>query len=175
MKFSINGHPIPYNLQLNTSISSSSDYITLDSDRGRLGQRYHPLGSESNGTTPRRIPIDDDEVARMDAEQIPEPIPADITDIPVPNDNAVFVVDELISSTVPINIPPIITLDQQSTESISQTSTIMRSSGRQSRYVIPRSCPSTTRILFSSVTASSTSSNFRKSISSILMNLKNAK
>lgn len=133
MIFSINGHPVPSNLQLNTSISSSSDYITLDSDRMQLGQSYHPIGSESNDTTPRRIPIDDDEVARMDAEQIPEPIPGDITDVTVANDNAVFVMDELVSSNTPMKIPPAINNDQYSTESISQTSTIVKTSGRPSR------------------------------------------
>lgn len=134
MIFSINGHPVPLNLQLNASISSSSDYVTLDSDRVQLGQRYHPIGSESNVTTPRQIPIDDDEVARMDAEQIPEPIPADIVDVAVPNDNAVFVMEELVTSTTPTKIPRTINDDEQSMESDNQLSTIAKSSVRRSRY-----------------------------------------
>jgi hypothetical protein len=134
--FSINGHPVPSNLQLNASISGSSDYVTLDSDRLQSGQNYHPIESESNVTTPRRIPIDDDEVARMDAEQIPEPIPADITDIPVPNDNAVFVVDELVSNATTPKIPMIITnLNEQSMNSENDESIITRSLRKQSRYV----------------------------------------
>jgi hypothetical protein len=96
--FSINDQPVSSNLQLNASISGSSDYVTLDSDRmPSTHHHHHPIQSESNETTPRRILIDD-EVARMDAEQIPEPIPADITDVAVPNDNAIFVVDELVST-----------------------------------------------------------------------------
>ena len=134
MMFSTNGHPVPSNLQLNTSISSSSDYVTLDSDRMRLGQSYHPIGSESNATTPRQIPIDDDEVARMDAEQIPEPIPADITDVAVPNDNAVFVVDELVSDVTPTKIPRSINDDDPSMESDNPTLPIAKNSARRSRY-----------------------------------------
>ena len=73
---------------------------------------HHPIQSGSNETTPGRILIDD-EVARMDAEQIPEPIPADITDVAVPNDNAVFVIDELVSNRDVPKIPSS-NIDEQS-------------------------------------------------------------
>jgi hypothetical protein len=108
--------------------------VTLDSDRLQSGQNHHPIESESNITTPRRIPVDDDEVARMDAEQIPEPIPADITDITVPNDNAVFVIDELVSNTTNVKISTtIINLNEQSMISENDESIIIRNSRQQSR------------------------------------------
>jgi len=84
-------------------------------------------------TTPRRIPVEDDEVARMDAEQIPEPIPADIMDVAVPNDNAVFVVDELITSTTTPKISIAKTTDEQSSISENDESIILKSSRRQSQ------------------------------------------
>ena len=109
---------VPSNVQLNASISGSSDYISLDNDRmqSTQNQYHHHNETESNVTTPRHIPVDDDEVARMDAEQIPEPIPADITDVVVPNDNAIFAVDELISNTEAPKIP-LRNIDEQSTTS----------------------------------------------------------
>jgi len=91
------------------------------------------MESESNVTTPRRIPVEDDEVARMDAEQIPERIPTDITDVAIPNDNAVFVVDELLSSTVPPQISSTINIDEQSIISENDESIITKNSRRQSR------------------------------------------
>jgi hypothetical protein len=106
----------------------------LDSDRLQSGQNYHPVESESNITTPRRIPVDDDEVARMDAEQIPEPIPGDITDITVPNDNAVFVIDELISSTTGPKIPITMSgINEQSITSENDESNITKTSRKQSQ------------------------------------------
>jgi len=95
--FSINSQPAPLNLQLNASISGSNDYMTSDNGQIQsMENQYHHL--DETESTPQRILVDDDEVARMDAEQIPEPIPADIIDVIVPNDNAVFVVDELVAS-----------------------------------------------------------------------------
>lgn len=131
----MNGQLISSNHQLNTSISGSSDYVTLDSDRIQSTQNhhYHPIESESNVTTPRRIPVDDDEVARMDAEQIPEPIPADVTDVAVQNDNAVFIVDESVSNLTPPKILTQTIIDEQSTTSENNESIITKSPRRQSR------------------------------------------
>jgi hypothetical protein len=128
--FSITDQPVSSSLQFNASISGSSDYITLDSDR-----IHYPIRTESNEATPRRIPMDDDEVARMDAEQIPEPIPADITDVAVPNDNAIFVMDDLVSST---HIPKILSsnIDEHSFSSDVHENdelTSLRNPRRQSR------------------------------------------
>ncbi len=107
----------------------------MDSDRLQSRQNYDPIESESNITTPRPIPIVDDEVARMDAEQIPEPIPADITDVAVPNDNAVFVIDELVSNTITPNILTT-TIHHQEHSIISENdeSISTRNSYRQARY-----------------------------------------
>jgi hypothetical protein len=98
-------------LRLNASMSGSSDYVTLDIQANE--SRHHPIQIESIVGTPSLINVDHDEAARMDAEQNSEHLPADITDVAVPNDNAVFVIDESISNT---DIPIISTtnIDEQS-------------------------------------------------------------
>jgi hypothetical protein len=69
----------------------------------------------------------------MDAEQIPEPIPADITDVAVANDNAVFVIDELVSNTTTPTILITTNIDEQSMISENEESIFPKSSRRQSR------------------------------------------
>jgi hypothetical protein len=70
----------------------------------------------------------------MDAEQIPEPIPTDITDVvAVPNDNAIFVVDELVSNTTTPKISTTTNIDEQSIISENDESIITKSSRRQSQ------------------------------------------
>ncbi|CAF1228584.1 unnamed protein product [Adineta steineri] len=161
--------PISSSFQVNRSINGSNDYIISDNEHIQsIQNNYHHLPNEIDfiTTTPTRIAVDDDEVARMDAEQIPEPIPADITDVTVPNDNAMFIVDESISNT---NTPEIPTnsIDQQSIASniasCSETyenddSIAWKNIRRQSR-----------------LTTSSSSNNSRKSMNIILNNLKTAK
>lgn len=83
---------------MNASVSSPSDHLTLDSNP--LASVQEPSCPEIEAivtTAPRVVAIEDDEAARMDAEQTPEHVPVDLEDIPVAGDNAVFVVDELVS------------------------------------------------------------------------------
>ena len=105
---------MPSNHQVNASISGSSDYVTLDSDHVESNQQHYSLQADSNSVMSRLLTVQYDEAARMDAEQIPEPLPADITDVAVPNDNAVFVLDESISHKSIPYIPTTTDVEDQS-------------------------------------------------------------
>ena len=105
---------MPNNHQVNASISGSSDYVTLDSDQVESNQQHYSLQADSNSVMSRLLTVQYDEAARMDAEQIPEPLPADITDVAVPNDNAVFVLDESVSHKSIPYIPRTTDVEDQS-------------------------------------------------------------
>ena len=105
---------MPSNHQVNASISGSSDYVTLDSDHMESNQNHYSLQTDSNSVMSRLLTVQYDEAARMDAEQIPEPMPADIADVAVPNDNAVFVLDESVSHTAIAHIPTATDVEDQS-------------------------------------------------------------
>lgn len=125
------------------------------------------------------IAIDDDEVARMDAEQIPESVPADLTDITAPNDNAVFAVEELVSNTAAPSMMAIPTEEPSMTFDITLCD-IRASSETHDHHassVTPRASQNQSRPvdIASSSVNSSLSPNFRKSVITILNNLKNAK
>ena len=177
--FSTNGPPASSSAQLNASISGSSDHVTLDSNPLSSTQNHYPTETESAVVTPSVIAIDDDEVARMDAEQIPESVPADLTDITVPNDNAVFAVEELVSNTAAPSTAAM------STEEPTMISDVTRCDIRASSetpdhhasFVTPRHSQNQSRSvdIASSSLNSSLSPNFRKSVITILNNLKNAK
>ena len=108
--FSNNEPPASSSLQLNASISGSSDHVTLDSNPLSSTQNHYPIETDSIVATPSVIAIDDDEVARMDAEQIPESVPGDLTDVSAPNDNAVFAVEESGSNT---DAPPMMSTETE--------------------------------------------------------------
>ena len=108
------GPPIVNNHQANASISGSSDYVTLDSDHVESNQNHYSLQTDSNSVMSRLLTVQYDEAARMDAEQIPEPLPADITDVAVPIDNAVFALDESVSHKAIPRIPTTTEVEDQS-------------------------------------------------------------
>ncbi|CAF3697955.1 unnamed protein product [Rotaria sordida] len=149
---SINELLTPSNLQFNTNTTSSSDYSTLDNDRIELTevQNHHPIETESIVTISRHISVDDNEINQMDTEHIPD----DNTDVIVlnNNDNASFIVDEAVSNIDTSKI----SISSKTNEN--DESTMTGSSNRKSR-----------------LTTNSLSHNFRKSIISILNNLKTAK
>lgn len=90
--------PTSSSLQANISVTNSSDHVTSDSNP--VPSVQEPFCHETESlveTATRVVTIEDDEAARMDAEQTPEHVPVDVEDIPVPSDNAIFVADELMS------------------------------------------------------------------------------
>ncbi|CAF2516189.1 unnamed protein product [Rotaria sp. Silwood2] len=152
---SINNLPTSSNLQLNANITSSSDYSTLDNDRieSTEDQNHHSIQTESIVIISRHISVDDSEINQMDTEQISN----DHTDTTVlnnnnDNDDASFVIEETVSNTDTFKI----SISSKTNEN--DESTITRNSNRKSR-----------------LTTTSSSNNFRKSIISILNNLKTAK
>jgi hypothetical protein len=82
---------------LTTSVSDSNDHLTSDSSLLSSNQHQYPIEISSSLVMPRLIPIEDDEAARMDAEQTPERVPVGLPDVTIPNDNAVFVIEELVT------------------------------------------------------------------------------
>ncbi|CAF3491713.1 unnamed protein product [Rotaria sp. Silwood1] len=149
---SINGLPTSSNLQLNTNITSSSDYSKLDNDRIESTEdlNHHSIQIESIVITSKHISVDDNEINQMDTQHIQD----DNTDVTVLNNNTdtSFIVDETVSNTDMSKI----SISSKTNEN--DESTITRNSNRKSR-----------------LTSNSSSGNFRKSIISILNNLKTAK
>jgi hypothetical protein len=136
--FSTNGPPVSSSVQLNASISGSSDHVTLDSNPLSSTQHHYQTETESAVVTPSVIAIEDDEVARMDAEQIPESVPADLADITAPNDNAVFAIEELVSNTYAPPMTSTQTADSSVTSNVTRSnasSMTLRDSQDQSRSV----------------------------------------
>lgn len=153
-----------------TSLSSPSTFEThatssnapLDSDRMASTTDNHQedsIESQSTDTTPRRISIDDDEVARMDAEQIAETIPTDITNVSLTNDNAIFTVDDFNLGTEQQKM----LTSHQRDHHLSENQGFVKTNKTERQNSRLR------------LNHRSTSVNFRKTVNSILSNLKTAK
>ncbi|CAF3194556.1 unnamed protein product [Rotaria socialis] len=152
ISFSSNVPLVASNHYLNTNVSSSNDNYMFGTDQVQLtqDQNRHVTENESISTTSRRVSVEDNETNQMDTTEQSLDAHTDVT--VQSNHYASFAVDETVSNA-DTSKASIISKSNENDES-----TVANSSKRKSR-----------------LRTVSISNNYRKSIMSVLANLKTAK